>query len=316
MIEILTLVMPFFGLVFLGFICGKTFGGSLEGLAWINVFLIYLAIPALVFTIILRTPLEDLTNFRFIFATTSSTAFIFLATIGISIFFAKTKLPDATIQGFAAAYGNIGYLGPGIVIGALGTAAGAPVALIFCMDNALHFIMAPLMMALAGKDTSSILKTILKTIKNILLHPFIIATILAILVVVYQIELPKAIGTMTDHLYKAAAPVALFAVGITMALRPVKKVTAELPLLIIAKLILHPLCIWVVLTLVGNFNPIWISAAMMLAALPSAANVFVIAQQYSVWQERAASMVVLTTLISILTIPLWLWLIKHGFIPL
>ncbi len=44
---------------------------------------------------------------------------------------------------------------------------------------------------------------------------------------------------------------------------------------------------------------VWVEAAVLLAALPSATNVFVIAQQYHVWQERASSAVVLSTALSV-----------------
>jgi hypothetical protein len=57
-----------------------------------------------------------------------------------------------------------------------------------------------------------------------------------------------------------------------------------------------------------------VEAAVMLAALPSATNVFVIAQQYHVWQERASSAVVLSTLASVFTLTGYLYLAKSGHI--
>ena len=42
------------------------------------------------------------------------------------------------------------------------------------------------------------------------------------------------------------------------------------------------------LSLIGDFDPVWIFTAVLLAALPTATNVFVMAQQYGSWVERAS----------------------------
>jgi malonate transporter and related proteins len=58
-----------------------------------------------------------------------------------------------------------------------------------------------------------------------------------------------------------------------------------------------------------------VQTAVLLAALPTATNVFVIGQQYGVWQERASATVLITTVISVLTVSGLLYLIKSGALP-
>ena len=53
------------------------------------------------------------------------------------------------MQPLAGAYGNIGYMGPGLALATVGAQAAAPVALIFCFETLLFFSLLPLMMALA-----------------------------------------------------------------------------------------------------------------------------------------------------------------------
>ena len=81
------------------------------------------------------------------------------------------------------------------------------------------------------------------------------------------------------------------------------------------KLILHPLIVYVVLQAVGRFDPIWIESAVLLAALPTATNVFVVGQQYGAWQERASATILITTACSVVTVSLVLYLIKSGALP-
>jgi malonate transporter len=81
------------------------------------------------------------------------------------------------------------------------------------------------------------------------------------------------------------------------------------------KLVLHPLVCYVVLSWIGDFSETWMFSAILLAALPTATNVFVIAQQYGVWVERASASVLLTTLMSVATVTGLLYMIKSGVLP-
>jgi predicted permease len=83
----------------------------------------------------------------------------------------------------------------------------------------------------------------------------------------------------------------------------------------VLKLIVHPLLCYVVLSGVGNFSETWLFSAVLLAALPTATNVFVIAQQYGVWVERASASVLITTCLSVLTVTGLLYAITHGILP-
>ncbi|MEK1855536.1 MAG: AEC family transporter, partial [Phyllobacterium sp.] len=297
MLDVFNLVLPFFGLIFLGFFVARINRQPLEALGWMNTFIVYVALPALFFQVLSKTPVAELTQWAFIIGCTMSTFGIFLAMFLIA-YVRTRKIDESTIQGLAAAYGNIGYMGPALAILAFGTPAAVPVALIFCFDNTLHFVMAPLMMALSGNDKRSSRDLAIGVVRKIFGHPFIIATIFGVGAAITGLQPPVAIERMIDLLAKAAAPCALFAMGATLALRPIKRVPKELYLIVPLKLLIQPLLIFGVLSVAGNFPPVWISAAMLMAALPTATNVFVIAQQYGVWVERASSSVLATTLFS------------------
>jgi hypothetical protein len=65
----------------------------------------------------------------------------------------------------------------------------------------------------------------------------------------------------------------------------------------------------------GDFGPTWTYAAIIMAALPPALNIFVISTQYNVGVERASACVLLGTLVSMLTLTAFLYLIKTGRMP-
>lgn len=315
MSDIVGLVLPFFGMIFLGAVVARITRQPLEALGWMNTFVIYVALPALFFQLIARTPVGELTEWSYIFGVVFSVYVVFTLMFAISVLFLGATIGESTIKGLAAAYGNIGYMGPGLALLTFGEAAAVPVALIFCFENILHFAIAPLMMALSGEEKESRWRVALKVVRQIAFHPFIIATAAGVLAAWLEFQPPVAVDRLLQYLAQAAAPCALFAMGVTLALRPLKRVPRELGLIAVLKLVLHPVICYLVLSAIGDFPDVWVYTAVMMAALPTATNVFVIGQQYGVWVERASASILLTTIISVVTLTALLYAITTGMLP-
>jgi malonate transporter and related proteins len=315
LVGLLNLLAPFFGLIALGFFCGKIVRRPEAGLAWMHFFLIYVSLPCLFFRLIADKPLDQLANWRFIAATTLSTLGAFTLSFGIGRWQTRADMPQSVMQGVAGAYSNVGYMGPPLVLSALGAAASAPVVLIFVFDNLLLFSLVPFLMALAGLEKRSAAQTAASVVWKVITHPFNLATAAGVLASSVHLELPEALDKMVTWLAGAAAPCALFVLGVTVALRPLGRIPAGVPALVAVKLVFHPLLVWVVLSAFGDFGPAWTYAAVLMAALPPALNIFVISSQYDVGIERAFACVLVGTLLSTVTLTGFLWLIKAGVLP-
>ena len=315
MADIVGLVLPFFGMILLGAIAARITRQPLEALGWMNTFIVYIALPALFFQLIARTPIEQLTEWRYIFGVVLSTYLVFSLMFVGSVIVSRGDIAESTIKGLAAAYGNIGYMGPGLALLALGPEAAVPVALIFCFENVLHFAIAPTMMALAGDEKASPGEVALGVVKRIALHPFIIATAVGVPAAWLKYEPPVPVARLLEYLAQAAAPCALFVMGVTLALQPLRRVPRELGAIVTLKLVVHPILCYVVLSLIGNFSEVWVFSAVLLAGLPTATNVFVIAQQYGVWVQRASASLLLTTVLSVVSVTGLLFLIRNGILP-
>ncbi len=103
--------------------------------------------------------------------------------------------------------------------------------------------------------------------------------------------------------------------GVTVALRPLKTIPWEVPPLAVVKLVVHPVLVFLLMSLFGNFDQTWIYTAVLMAALPPALNVFVFARQYDAWVEQASSAVLVGTLLSVVTLTTVMWLVKTGTLP-
>src|SRR6185312_3445586 len=159
MIDILNLALPYFGLIFVGFACGKVKALPETGLAWMNFFLLYVSLPALLFGIMSKTPFAELNNPPFLIATTAATVCAFGLAMVVGRLMGGLSLREATLAGLSGGYGNIGYMGPGLAFAVIGSKAAAPVALIFCCDSIFLFSIVPLLIALTG-EKRSLLQTV------------------------------------------------------------------------------------------------------------------------------------------------------------
>src|SRR5881394_1103277 len=101
MADILNLAIPYFGLIFIGFACGKTRGLPESGLAWMNFFLLYVSLPALLFRIMSETPFSELNNPPFLIATTLATVSAFVLAMVAGRIIGELSLRKATMAGLA-----------------------------------------------------------------------------------------------------------------------------------------------------------------------------------------------------------------------
>ena len=312
MADILNLALPYFGLIFIGFACGKTRGLPESGLAWMNFFLLYVSLPALLFRIMSETPFSELNNPPFLIATTLATVSAFVTAMVASRIIGDLSLRKATMAGLAGAYGNIGYMGPGLALAVLGAKAAAPTALIFCCDSIFLFSIVPLLMALTDHEHPSFLHAIGVAARQIVLNPLIMSAAAGALSAALHIQLPVAIDSTLLFLQNAAAPTALFVLGVTVALRPFDRVPWEVPGVIAVKLLIHPLIVFGLMLLFGPFAQPWAATAVLMAALPPALNVFVIARQNNTWIEPASVAVLIGTFASVVTLTSVMWFIQSG----
>src|SRR5690606_30943146 len=130
----------------------------------------------------------ELANWPFVAGTTLATFAAFVLSFGAG--WRHTKdLPQSVMQGVAGSYSNIGYMGPPLILGALGAAASPAVVLIFVFDNLLLFSLVPLLMSLAGVEKLSLYATLRRIVWRVLTHPFNLATACGVAASYFRLEL-------------------------------------------------------------------------------------------------------------------------------
>jgi predicted permease len=308
-IAILNIALPFFGLILTGVLAGRLWRTGEDGLAWLNIFVIYFALPALIFLVVADTPFRKLADPTYVAATSAVTATCFLFMLLVGRIWFRATLKEAALQGASASYGNVGYMGLPLAVAFFGPQAAVPAALVFCFDCTVEFVLTATLAGVDAKQQTS-LAMARQLLRDLFTHPFIVATLFGVVASATGIKPSGGALTILEMLMRAAGPVALFAMGVTVALRGKPTLGPELPILAFVKLLLQPALAFLAVSLVAS-DAIWLQVAVMMAALPTAGNAFILARQNNAYVAGSSSAVIATTALSVITIPVIVYTLQH-----
>jgi predicted permease len=165
-------------------------------------------------------------------------------------------------------------------------------------------IVTPLMMALGGTSRTDPVKLAIETGRDIGSNPVVVAVVLGLIAAAVGLRLPEAVDTLLTMVRSAAIPVALFVFGASLSFRSLGNVPLEVPIAVAVKLVVHPLVVYLLLSWIGGFDPLWVRTAVVAAALPPAADVVRLAANYRAASGTASQAVLLASYVGIATVTL------------
>lgn len=203
------------------------------------------------------------------------------------------------ILGFSACFSNGVLLAMPLVVAAFGPDAAAPALLLITLDITLFlFVTAFLEYGQLGGR-----KAALGALQAIVQNPVIIATVIGLGLSFLAFELPGILSTFVNFLGPAAAPTSLFALGATLALKPVSMAAAKpAGVIVILKLIGQPALAAIILFAIPGIDPLWRVVGVVYAAAPVGLNAYLFARRYDVGVSPVSTAIVISTAFSVLTL--------------
>lgn len=205
---------------------------------------------------------------------------------------------ERIIGAMAASTVNSANLGLPIATFVLGDVSLAAPVLLFQLA-----VFTPLNLSLMDAATAGSGSGVRSVLKGIITNPMIIGSLLGLLVSLVHLRVPEVLMTPLNLLAGASVPAMLLAFGISLVgSRPLRKEDARRADILVAtglKLIIHPLIAWALAALVLGMEGPALYAAVVLAALPTAQNIFVNASRYDAGVAIAKDTVLATTVLGI-----------------
>ena len=300
---ILKAVIPLFALILIGYVAGRRGLLGRNATDSLNSFVVWMALPALLFQAMAEITWEEIRQPGYIAASAIAMAVVF----GCSYFADRRKgkrLADSSISALAAAYGNAGYMGIPLCILVLGETSLPAVIIVTLLTACILFAFSIVLVEFDLQKSASVLATLRKVGLAVARNPLVCAPLAGLLVSGLGWQLPASLAQFTSLLGAAASPCALVTIGLFLSQGSSTSDRSTVWRIVVLKLIAHPVLAFVLVTWVFDMPPMWAAAAILLAALPVGTGPFMVAKLYEREAAITSEATLLSTVLSVITVTL------------
>jgi len=312
MLDVLQVTFPFFALVFCGYLAARWRLLPLEAIPGLNGFVLFFALPSMLFRFGASTPIAQLLDATLFL----SYMLCALVMVGLSVAVSlneRIRWKDASLGALVGAFPNTGFMGVPLLLALFGSAAAGPAIVTITVDMV---ITTSLCLALSELDAAdehgaavAARKALLGMLKNPMPWAIMLGGVFSWQGLTLMAPVAKTVGLLAD----AASPVALFTIGAVLARSQLMadehphgplRARDYWPVAVL-KLVVHPLLVFGVASLVvrlgGRIEPLALMTIVLVAALPSASNVSMLAERVGADNGRIARIILVTTALAFLT---------------
>jgi len=301
MLPIFLKTLPFFLILGLGYFAARTKFFSEEASAAVTKFVFYFALPAMIFRFTATLPFEELFRPNAILAYLVATGLVYL--IGFGVAMARgTGIEEAAFEGQCAGIGNVGFLGIPMLAMLMGVGAVASVMMVLAVDLVVFGSLIVIVIAIKrdGRVSLAVLGPVARALVT---NPMVMAMAAGLIWVSIAPPLPETAVDFLSILGAAATPGALFAIGASLAAKSTER--AEVAVwLSFAKLALHPAAVAIAALFLFPVEPSVAAVMIAAAAMPTAGNIYILAQHFRVAPHRVSTTILFSTVASIVTLTL------------
>ena len=308
MLSILLVTFPFFALVLCGYVAARRALLPQAAIPGLNTFVLYFALPCLLYRFGASTPIAQLLDGALVVVYLLCALVMVAFTIAVTLGRDQGRIGwnDASFGALVAAFPNTGFMGVPLLVALLGAQAAGPAIVTIVVDL---LVTSSLCIALSRLDSADIHGAEVaaqKALRGVALNPMPWAIVLGALASGLQWSLPQPVMQTVGLLADAASPVALFTIGAVLA-RSQMNSNSRTPLgdylpITLIKLVVHPTLLLVLglaaIALGLPLDRFALTVVVLVAALPSASNVAILAERFGADNGRIARIILLSTVLA------------------
>ena len=312
--AILAVTVPFFALVLAGYLAARRHVLPESAIPGLNAFVLYFALPCLLFRFGMNTPVLELLNPAVLGVWLLAAGLIVFATIALSLN-GRVGLKDAAFGALVASFPNTGFMGVPLLVALLGPAAAGPV---ICIVVADLFVTSSVCIAIAQAHDASghgSRTAAWRALRGAFSNPLPWSIALGAAFSMAGVVLSGPVDVVVRMLADASTPVALFTIG-TVLWRAGQHAhsrteVADYVPVALAKLFLHPLLVLALgaaaRELGAPLTAFQLTVLVLAAGLPSASNVSLLAERYGADNGRIARIIMSSTVVAFVSFSLLAW---------
>ena len=305
MLAIFAVTFPFFALVLCGYAATRRGLLPLLAIPGLNSFVLFFALPCMLYRFGARTPIAQLLNPSLV----AVYALCALLMVGLTVMLTRRGRigwNDASFGALVAAFPNTGFMGVPLLVALLGAQAAGPAIVTIAIDMVITSSLCIALSQLDGAGTQGAGRAAQRALAGVVANPLPWSIALGALASSLTFTLPLPLDTTVNLLADAASPTALFTIGAVLARAQMsgarRAALADCGLVVGLKLVLHPLLVGAVgLAAMAAGAPLdrfALTVIVLVAALPSASNVAMLAERFGADNGRIAQIILGSTVLA------------------
>src|SRR5437762_9387861 len=304
----LTVLLPVFFVLGLGYFAGHAKKFDADQVAGLNDLVLDYALPAMMFVSTVKTPREQLLS-EGPYALALLVAFVglFLTVVLVSTLLLHHSLGEATLQANLASFPSVGFFGPPIFKGLFGPSSLVSIAFATTLSA---ITMIPLTLALleihhqqtTRREGQRIPSLILVSLGNTLRKPMVWAPLIGLALVLTGARVPQLLDNMLMLIGSSTSGASIFLAGLIIAAYEIK-LSAEIIMNTLIKMVAQPLLMAVLVMTLGISNPLR-SEGIVVCAIQTAVFAPLLAPRYRIYEVESSSTLVTAAVLMIITLPL------------
>ena len=301
MLNILTVLLPVFIVIAIGYLFTRQGVFTREGLMALGRFVISIALPALVFKTVAEKSIADVVIPAYLFGYAAASLSCFAIGLAVSLWISRQTLTASAINALGQSFSNSAFIGYPLLLGVLGSAnAGVYFALSTLVENILLLPIFLAIVEIENGGTGTWGTRIARILLNTLRKPLVVALICGLIFSAMQWRLPLPVQKSIDLLAAAAAPLAIFVIGGGLNGIHLQGNVPAILQITVGKLVLMPALVAAFIWLFDGSTEM-IFAGTLMGGVAMANTVAILAQHYGFPNRGTASMMT-TNVLSVFTL--------------
>ncbi|MHA7685773.1 AEC family transporter [Cupriavidus sp. PET2-C1] len=302
--DVVLLTLPMFGIVFAGWFLAATGLVSEKVGDGLSEYVFSLAVPALIIETLTQSGPKSSVYIGYWIAYFGGCAVVWtVLSFSLIRLSRATRGRESIVCGFASSQSNTIFFGVPIILAAFGEAGRVPLFLLLAVH--LPLMMAAATLLVEPGDGRPLWLRCTYMAKSLARNPIVVALAIGGLLRAADLAPTGVSKSIVGAFGATASTCALFSLGVSMKRYDVLQGIKGAILIALGKLVLHPLLVWLVAFHVFSMPPAYAGVATLFAAMPVGVNSYLLAARYRAGEAVVSSAIVLSTVISVLTIPFW-----------
>ena len=293
MLDIINITAPIFIIIALGYLCVRFKVIDSEHAKGMGSLVLNIALPALMFNAIAGKPFQEVILPHYLFTYALGSVMAFMVGIMLTKVIWRQDNVSAALNSTSLSFSNSAFIGYAVLSMVIGSSkAAAYLSMNVLIESLLILPMLFVMAEMNPSSSKSLASVLLGIGKNLTRNPLIIAIVVSVIFSVFGIPIPQVVAKTTQMLTGAAAPVALFVIGMSLYGLKLKGDLPKITTIGLGKLVLHPLLMLLAITLISGGTLQDKYVAMLFASAPVFATIAIIGQHYGLVNRMSAIVIV------------------------